>query len=178
MGLAWCRHGVAVVLAIGSLACEGDVESLDGSPEDASAGMFCEPFSDSGVRVGAGLVSGEPTACNQCICSGSGNSCPPEGCSFSCTAVACLPSFGPPARTPCTSSAECGDGAPTYNICVYNLGCEAPSGYCIAIQSTCPTAQATPADAGAESRYCGCDGVTYEGPCPVVPYRHAGPCQI
>lgn len=67
------------------------------------------------------------------------------------------------------SEDECGQN----NRCYFEPGCENPSGFCCwgtkcsdSLDLFCPDCLT----------YCGCDGVTYEGP-PVRPYRHPGACR-
>ena len=169
--------GLCGALLLGG--CADDVGDLVGPDLDGGVGEFCEGVSFGSsidYRVGAGLISGEPSGCNMCNCGWLQTTCGDGGCELSCTAAACIPD-AEVMPTVCTSGAECGQTAPRYRACAFNAGCEDPSGFCIRVQSFCDTLTAVPAGDDAAVTYCGCDGVTYEGPCPLVPYRHSGPCR-
>ncbi len=161
-------------------ACSDGVSTLDGGPGVVDGGVrpVCQQSRDGGGVVGRGMHAGEPTGCNSCRC----EAFPPDGgLGILCTAAACLADAGPanvgPDYPRCTSHAECGNHSPSYNVCLFNQGCDQPFGYCVRVQSFCRAEPAVPATAGDEQVFCGCDGTTYEGDCPVVPYAHAGACK-
>ncbi len=189
MGHAYRSGALRLVFCLLGAGCVDDAQQLGANNEDAGEPEFCA-LESGAFRVGAGLISGEPSGCNQCLCGNSGQTtCPDGGCRFLCTAGLCRrdadagtadgaeprPPRGP--RYPrCLSNAECGNVRPSYDVCAFNAGCENPSGFCISAQSFCREPEAVEATPEDESVYCGCDGKTYRGPCPKVPYRHSGPC--
>ncbi|MCA9552143.1 MAG: hypothetical protein KC933_19035 [Myxococcales bacterium] len=180
------RSGLLIpALALVALAgCADESEPLNAAivyPTCNNEGL--EPGHFRHAReVGDGMMSGETGGCAVCQCQCS----EADGCEFACTLGLCLEL--PPAGVTvgpdyplCTTDADCG-GTPTsgMNRCLFEMGCLDPVGLCTATPtySLCPDyAEPAPADTPeSEPTYCGCDGVTYLGYCPVVPYAHPGPC--
>jgi hypothetical protein len=61
---------------------------------------------------------------------------------------------------------------------MFDQGCGDPIGYCTQVQSSCnrlPLQPSSPSS-GESMYFCGCDGNTYAGICPTVPFAHTGPC--
>ncbi len=151
-------------------ACSADTGELTDAP------LFCQVESARGLRlVGDELLFGDGCNNGLCVCEAGECANPPT------TAAGCS---GPPQRASdlfprCRSHRDCGnDGStPKYNVCIFDAGCDDPLGHCVQVQSLC--AELVPRGPSPDDHvvYCGCDGTTYGGWCPLTPYRHSGPCR-
>lgn len=178
MGLACTEDAGALGPAdAGGLVDQGtdvgfpDVGGLDGGVRHLS----CTLPGDAG-RVGHGMVSGHSTRGSPpCYCADV-----PESPCFeddSCVAGCAAVGVDGGLSGTCTSNADCGDRP--YAVCLYTQGCNMPTGYCVVSYNGCYTTL-TPTVATAATTgqtHCGCDGVTYEGGCPIRPYAHSGACE-
>ncbi len=195
------RYIEALVLLLSStVGCADSVTALAGDasqPVDAAVSadggqgallhsIFCEHGDGAGL-VGAGMWATASTGCANCRCSRELGDAGQVGGDDSsrwelvCDQNACPgpPSNVGPEYPSCSGHSDCSPdpGSPRYHVCVFNSGCVSPSGYCMRGMSRCMRLGETAATPGEGEVFCGCDGVTYSGNCPVVPYRHAGPCQ-
>lgn len=163
-------------LADGGASAPGDSSVADGAP--LSQGEVC--IAEPGRVIPTGMVYSD--GCNQCWCNGPGLSprCDGGVCLATCTAASCsCPGADagaaecPPLR--CRAQGDCAGRQP----CLFDPGCDDPVGYCVNTQPTCGYADQpnVVATSSSSQTFCGCDGVTYEGSCAKVPYRHAGPCE-
>lgn len=184
--------GPLLVVTWASYSCTQDTGSLDADPTEAGAPEAGAEDADRADVFDGGPDVGPPPdfactsqghtipgglhfadGCNDCVCVFS-PLCAPNDCRGACTGRPC--DGGVHGSGTCTSSTTC-EGGP----CLFFPGCEAISGRCANPATTpCRPGQRRPYDPDAgvtpAQLFCGCDGVTYEGNCPVVPYAHAGPC--
>lgn len=188
-----------ILILCAGCARETATTSLDAAPGDtgatssvdAGASPDAEDAGSRGPRhcvyngrtIPAGMVFSD--GCNQCYCeaAGFGRGCTGDVCEATCTAAlcACGTDGGPveagACMVQCTAQGQCGQGAGGTNPCLFDPGCEPAVGYCVHTQPGCGYAETPNVPSTAtEGVICGCDGVTYAGPCPKVPYRHVGPC--
>ncbi len=145
-----------------------DAEADAGVPDLGPTGM-CE---SNGRQYPTGIVFGD--GCNFCLCD-----CDESGCMTRCTGAACDVGVQSALYPRCLTHDDCRphpDGGVARAVCLYDPGCNEPLGTCVLVDSICPRdLPAEPTDGGAPG-FCGCDGVTYSGICPTVPYERPGAC--
>jgi hypothetical protein len=148
-----------------------DADAVEARDASVDGGASC--FTPEGREIPAGTVF---AAGNGAYCR-----CETAGFGFGCTNGRCEPAcFEAPdgGTTRCMSGSECASGT-----CLFDPGCTGEPGYCVVGSTACQVGVGQPpgppvADAGVEFfNFCGCDGVTYHGPCVTVPYRHTGNCR-
>ena len=153
----------------------------DQAPEDImDTDVTAECILSSGRMIPAGMSFGDDEGCNQCWCeaAGFGLGCEDSRCEPVCTAAAC-PQEESVGTATCTSDNDCGPPGLNSPTCFFDPGCINPQGYCVRVQNGCGSrGQVTPWDPQNPhpERFCGCDGITYVGSCPLIPYAHPGRC--
>ncbi len=149
-------HLVLVLVAVVGGCGRDTAPSVDAAAPSARD-LTCHP--DQRVfESGASYSNG----CNCCVCW--------EG-QVACQGGQCAGAAFPPT---CHTNQDCGSG-----LCVFNPGCDSPSGTCMGGPGTCPLFVLGSASAD-QRQYCGCDGATFHlemaKQYPDRPYRHVGAC--
>jgi hypothetical protein len=100
---------------------------------------------------------------------------PPQCTASPCPMLCHSAAIAPEVPRTCTSTTPCAEGG----YCRFAPGCGEPRGQCVYTQTFCRTEAVPflPAQHPPWMMFCGCDGVTYWGDCPNVPYAHSGPCE-
>jgi hypothetical protein len=162
------RSWLSVALLLCSIGCDDDEPLITPDASSMPDAALAECHFPNGATCGGSSSANRGCTidhCNWCDCGpGWGNTNV-----ASCTLVGCGAPDAGPADGRCQSDADCQPGV----ACIFNVGCEQPSGFCNTQTHDCPhTPHAfTVCDCSGQTR-----SITVESCAPNLRYAHTGAC--